>query len=43
MKENLCATDFTMKEEEYEKLSSFEDKQYRFCDSIAFAGLDVFA
>ena len=43
MKENLGAADFTMEEEDIKKLSSFDNKQYRFCDTIAFLGFDVFA
>ena len=43
MKENLGAVDFTMEEEDIKKLSSFDNKQYRFCDSISFLGFDVFA
>lgn len=43
MKENLVAAEFSMDEEDIKKLSSFEDKQYRFCDSISWAGVDVFA
>ena len=43
MKENLGAADFTMEEEDIKKLSSFDNKQYRFCDTMAFLGFDIFA
>ena len=43
MKENLGALDFTMKEEEYKKLSSFDEKQHRFCFTLPFFGFDIFA
>ena len=44
MKENLEATTFEMKEEEYNSISSLYDKkQYRFCDSLDLFGIDIFA
>ena len=43
MKENLGALDFTMEEEEYKKLSSFDEKQHRFCFTLPFLGFDIFA
>ena len=43
MKENLNSIDFIMDEEDYNKLSCFEDKQYRFCDSLPLFGIDIFA
>ena len=43
MKENLGALDFKMEEEEYKKLSSFDEKQHRFCFSLPFLGFDIFA
>ena len=42
-KENLGALDFKMEEEEYKKLSSFDQKQHRFCSSKRFLGYDIFA
>ena len=43
MKENIGALDFKMEEEEYKKLSSFNEKQYRFCSSDRFLGYNIFA
>ena len=43
MKENIGALDFKMEEEEYKKLSSFDEKQHRFCFSSSFLGFDIFA
>ena len=43
MKENLGALDFKMEEEEYKKLSSFDQKQHRLCSSKLFLGYDIFA
>ena len=43
MKENLGALDFNMDEEDVKKLSSFEKKQYRFCDSLPLYGVDIFS
>ena len=43
MKENLGATEFNMDEEDIKKLSSFEDKEYRFCDSLPLYGVDIFS
>ena len=43
MKENLNSIDFIMDEEDYNKLSCFGDKQYRFCDSLPLFGIDIFA
>ena len=44
MKENLEAEKFTMKDEEYDSISSLcEKKYYRFCDSLHLYGIDIFA
>ena len=43
MKENIGALDFKMEEEEYKKLSSFNEKQHRFCSSDRFLGYNIFA
>ena len=43
MKENLIAAEFNMEEEDVKKLSYFDNKQYRFCDSKCFLGFDIFA
>ena len=43
MKENLGAAEFNMDEEDVKKLSNFDKKQYRFCDSKCFLGFDIFA
>jgi len=42
MKENLGATDFKMEEDEIKQLSSFENKQHRFCYTLPFLGFDIF-
>jgi len=41
MKENLGAADFKLNEDDIKSLSSFT-KQYRFCKSEAYIGIDVF-
>ena len=43
MKENLNSIEFIMDEDDYNKLCCFEDKQYRFCDSLPLFGIDIFA
>jgi len=44
MKENLEANDFKMDENDIKSLcSSFNDKQFRFCDSFGIYGIDIFA
>ena len=44
MKENLDSSNFTMEEEDYQKIgNSFKDKQCRFADSYFLYGIDVFA
>ena len=43
MKENLGSCDFNLSEEDIQSLSSFDDKQFRFCSSITYIGIDVFA
>jgi diketogulonate reductase-like aldo/keto reductase len=43
MKENLAAADFKMEEKDIEALSSFNEKQFRFCDGFGLYGIDIFA
>jgi len=43
MKEKLTSIEFIMDEDDYNKLCCFEDKQYRFCDSLPLFGIDIFA
>ena len=43
MKENLAASEFKMDENDIEALSSFTEKQFRFCDGIGLYGIDIFA
>lgn len=43
MKENLVAADFKMEEKDIELLSSFNNKQFRFCDGVNIYGIDIFA
>ena len=44
MLENIEATKFEMKEDEYNSISALYDKkQFRFCDSLDLYGIDIFA
>ena len=43
MKENIGAVDFKMEENDIKQLSSFDNKQHRFCFTIPFFGIDMFA
>ena len=43
MKENLAAVDFKMEEKDIDLLSSFNNKQLRFCDGVNLYGIDIFA
>jgi D-xylose reductase len=45
MKENLEAVDLKMEESEYDTLDHYaeHDKEFRFCDSMKFYGIDIFA
>ena len=43
MKENLGSIDFKLDENEIKSLCSFDNKQFRFCDSFRLYGIDIFA
>ena len=43
MKENLKALEFKLEEEDVKSLGKFDNKQFRFCDSIEYYGVDIFA
>jgi D-xylose reductase len=45
MKENLGAVDLKMEDSEYDTLDHYaeHDKEFRFCDSMKFYGIDIFA
>ncbi len=43
MKENLASSEFKMDEKDIEALSSFTEKQFRFCDAIDLYGINIFA
>ena len=43
MKENLESSEFKMDDKDYEALSSFNDKQFRFCDGYGIYGINIFA
>ena len=43
MRENLESSEFKMDDKDYEALSSFNDKQFRFCDGYGIYGINIFA
>lgn len=43
MKENLEALDFKLEDEDVKLLGKFDDKQFRFCDSVEYYGVDIWA
>jgi len=43
MKENLGSLDFSLDEKDIELLSSFDNKQFRYCDGLGIYGIDIFA
>ena len=43
MKENLGSLDFSLDKKDIELLSSFDNKQFRYCDGLGIYGIDIFA
>ncbi len=43
MRENLESSEFKMDDKDYEALSLFNDKQFRFCDGYGIYGINIFA